>query len=193
MITEDRAVQLFAPIQSDLKREIFEAWSKIHSTDLIFKSRSRASLMWDQTFYHLKIAWCDSKYILRIEEKTSQTAHYWLDSNTFFRIKKGNEYGFTRNYPTQTAIQFHDPQRLIFDSVDKLEVTYVLNHEETEIVDIAVVHRIGNEIVFKFSILESADIKQLPIVPRTTPKQSGSVAKLKTHLSDSNDQAAGNE
>ena len=149
--------------------------------------------MWDETFYSLSIAWCDSEDITKIEEKKSQTAHYWLDSNTFFRIKKGDENGFTRNYPTQTAIHFHDPQSMLFESIDKLEVTYVLNYEETEIVDIAVVHRKGDEINFRFSILESAEITQLPTTSRTAPEKIGSVAKLKSHLPDINDKASSDE
>ena len=149
--------------------------------------------MWDETFYSLSNAWCDSEHIKKIEEKKSQTAHYWFNGNTFFRIKKGDENGFTRNYPTQTAIHFHDPQSTLFESIDKLEVTYVLNYEEIEIIDIAVVHRKGDEINFRFSILESAEIEQLPTTSQIVPEKPGSVAKLKSVLSDLNTKTSSDE
>lgn len=192
MITKEQAKHLFAPIQSDLNRAILEAWRKIHKSGLNFKSRSRASLMWDEVVNSLSIVWCDSDHIIKIEEKKSQTAHFWLNNNTFFRIKKGDENGFTRNYPTQTAIQFHDPQSTIFESVDKLEVTYVLNQAETDIVDISVVFRKRKVIDFRFSILETADIKPLP-TKRTTTEKIDSVAKLKSQLPNLKDQASGDE
>ncbi len=184
MISEDRAKALFQPIQQALNQMILESWKKIHRSDLHFKSRSRASLMWDEIFYLANIAWCDSEHINKIEEKKSQTAHYWLDNKTLFRIKKGDEHGYTRNYPTQTALEFHEQQsEEIFDLVDKMEVTYVLSQDETKIIDIAIVHRNSGIIDFRFSILSTENVETIPHGDISTREKAAakdsSVAQLK--------------
>lgn len=186
MICEQDAQALFEPIQDDICAILLKSWSEIHSSNLHFKSRSRASLMWDETLFHANIAWCDSDYVHNIEVKKSQTAHYWLTPNTFFRIKKGDTNGYTRNYPTQTAWEFHHPQSEFFERANRLEVTYVLNADETSIVDIAVVHRKGTSIDFRFSLLESANVEQLPQHEDDLQDEATEtgVARLKAELND---------
>ena len=182
MISEDQAKDLFKPVQKDLNQIVLKSWNKIHRSELHFKSRSRASLMWDETFYLANIAWCDSNHIDKIEEKKSQTAYYWFNDKTLFRIKKGDKQGYTRNYPTQTALEFYHPQSELFDLVDRLEVTYVLNHDETKIDDIAVVHRMYGNISFRFSILETENVEALPHTDSKKFVDTAGVAKLKTGI-----------
>ena len=145
--------------------------------------------MWDETFYYANIAWCDSPFIDKIEEKKSQTAHYWLNDKTMFRIKKGNKKGFTCNYPTQTAMEVHYPQSELFDLVDKLEVTYVVSADETKIIDIAVVHRKYSAINFRFSILDMANVEALPQKDPSGEKDVApdSVAKFKPGIEESDE------
>lgn len=143
--------------------------------------------MWDETLFRANIAWCDSDHIQEIEEKKSQTAHYWFDNRTFFRIKKGDKRGYTSNYPTPTAMEFHEPESDLFGGVDKLEVTYVLDHQETTIEDIAIVYRNRGEVEFRFSILDSENVESA--VPAKTDKDAEvfpkkEITKLKRELND---------
>jgi hypothetical protein len=195
MISEQAARALFQPIQHELCTMIFRAWTEIHESDLHFKSRSRASLMWDETLFHANIAWCDSEHVYHIEVKKSQTAHYWLTPNTFFRIKKGDAHGYTRNYPTQAAWEFHLPQSELFDKANRLEVTYVLTADETSIADIAVVHRQCDAIDFRFSILEAANVEQLPQLEGDLQDDAADtgIAKLKTELDDWDNEETSND
>lgn len=162
MLKEEDVKRLMEPIAHDLTTFIYKAWSKIHASDLNFNSRSRASLMWDEILAQAKVTWADLDRIANIEEKPSQTAHYWLNENTFFRVKKADEKGYTSNYPTQTALEYHSPQSELFDRANKLEVTYVLTPDETEISDINVVQRVGKKIDFIFSLREEVVVEKLP-------------------------------
>jgi hypothetical protein len=195
MITEDDAKALFEPIRHELTKMILDSWNKIHKSDLHFKSRSRACLMWDETFYRANIAWCDSPHIEKIEEKESQTAHYWINSTTLFRIKKGDRKGYTSNFPTQTALEFHHPQSELFGLVDKLEVTYVPTQDEVLVEDIAVVHRIGDHIDFRFSILDAANVQAIITPPASGPEPQvdSGIAKLKPEVAAESESESTND
>lgn len=148
--------------------------------------------MWDETFDAANLLLCDSSHIRHIEEKTSQTAYYWFNEKTFFRIKKGDEKGFTCNYPTQTALGFHDMTSDMFGLANRLEVTYVLSPDESEITDIAVVHRNGNKVDFRFSLLSRHNVQAIPeddkkAVSAETDKSTKSVAKLKSKPNENKD------
>ncbi len=76
-----------------------------------------------------------------------------------FRLKKSNEAGFTANYPTQTAIDFHDHdngcyQVSLFDLADylRVEITYTLDALQVEIACIRVVARDKSKIAWSYEI-----------------------------------------
>ena len=197
MIAKQEAIALFAPIKRDLVKVILESWKAIHSSDLNFKSRSRACLMWDETLHRAKIAFAADDGISYIQELNEQTAHYWLNPKTFFRIKKSDEKGYTRNYPTQTALEFHDEESDLFGPASRLEVTYVLSKDEAMIEDIAVVQRVGNAIDFKFSLLDEANVITIAednaAESTETYVTTVNVAKLKTSILSDPDESEGNE
>ncbi len=162
MINKSEAGQLIKPIQADINSIILGSWRKIHESNLSFQSRSRACLMWDEILASAKLRWCDSDFIYDIQE-SNQTAHYWLNENVFFRFKKSDENGYTSNYPTQQAMEFHNPQSDMFSLANKLEVTYVLNKEETEIIEINVVYRNNNKVDFMLPIfMDDKNIVKMP-------------------------------
>jgi hypothetical protein len=195
MITEAKAASFFKPIQADLVKLILESWKRVHSTDLTFKARARACLMWDEIFGRVNLAFCDSPHIDKIETVNNQTARYWLDQTTFFRIKKGDSKGYTSNYPTQTAMEFHVEQSDLFGATNRLELIYILNGDETEIVDVAVVHRNGGKIDFMFSLLSEENVHLFPSKEdRSESVESQSnVAKLKPGLVKEEKPEQGNE
>ncbi len=142
--------------------------------------------MFDEVLATAKVMWCDSDRVDNIQE-TRQTAHYWVSKNSFFRFKKSDSKGYTCNYPTQTSIEFHNPQSELFDLANKLEVTYVLNTDQTEIVDIQVVHRLHDKVDFAVSILRNGEnvvsiADQMESLPN--PPAKSKIAKLKVIKKD---------
>ena len=134
-------------------RIILNSWQKIHKSGLNFKPRGRANVMWDEMTQNAKNEWGISDDIRIVERR--QTAEYWIaDSRVMFRLKKCDSDGYTKNYPTQTALDFHDPQIELDLKITKLEVGYVLNQDETDIKDILVIHRHNNTVKFKYSVLK---------------------------------------
>lgn len=104
-----------------------------------------------------------------------------LGDDLLFRFKRSDERGFTRNYPTQAAIEFHEPEQASlpgFELMAKLEVSYVLNEAETSVADILVVARDGKHVAWKYSILDRLDksqVVELPVAPvaaQPTPPRS---------------------
>lgn len=162
MIIKTEAEELIKPIQADINSIILSSWRKIHDSGLNFQARSRACLMWDEMLAAAKLEWCDSEFIHDIRED-SQTAHYWLSDNIFFRFKKSDLKGYTSNYPTQQAMEFHNPQSEMFALANKLEVTYVLSKDETEIISINVVYRNNNKVDFMLPIfMNDTNIVKMP-------------------------------
>lgn len=181
MITETEAEQLIKPLQADINEIILSSWRKIHSAGLNFQARSRACLMWDEILAAAKLKWCDSEFIHKIREE-NQTAHYWLNEKAFFRFKKSDSKGYTCNYPTQQAIEFHNPQSELFALANKLEVTYVLSKDETEIIGINIVYRNDNKVVFMLPIfMKNANVIKMPPLEnkRETQQKKTGIAKLK--------------
>ena len=156
MISEVAIKTLMKTHEPAINRIIFNAWQKIHISGLNFKPRGRANIMWDEMTQNAKNEWGFSDDIRIVERR--QTAEYWIsDSRVVFRLKKCDSDGYTNNYPTQTALKFHDPQIALDLQITKLEVGYVLNQGETDIKNILVIHRHNNTVKFKYSVLMNPD------------------------------------
>jgi hypothetical protein len=195
MINEETAVALFEPIHADIVKVVLESWRKIHASNLNFKARSRACLMFDEILDQANLLFCDSPHIQKIEPVGNLTARYWLNDRTFFRFKKGDAKGYTRNFPTQAALKFHEEESDLFGGTNRLELTYVLSQDQTEIIDIAVVHRNGGKVDFRFSLLNDENVLELPVTEsaEAAPASAGNVAKLKSGLIQQDEVQSDNE
>jgi hypothetical protein len=107
-----------------------------------------------------------------IERDSYETAVFLVDKSVLVRFKKGNDQGLSRNIPTQAALAFNDPQEKLFDLPDvwRVDVVYTLNRFETQISDILVVARNGDDVLWSYSIYSgTADIAPVitinPLLP----------------------------
>ena len=66
----------------------------------------------------------------------------------FIRCKKANRQLLSSNYPTQHAMDFHDPQVDMFGGVSRLELVYVIDKEEICIEKVALVKRIKDLVIW---------------------------------------------
>lgn len=88
-----------------------------------------------------------------------ETAMFLFDQSVLVRLKKGDERGLSSNIPTQAALAFIDPQEELFDlpDVSRVDVCYVLNELQTQVKDILVVARDGDQVIWAYSIYSAAE------------------------------------
>lgn len=131
--------------------------------------RSRANFVWEQIIERAHVAFNGSSAIRIIDGQ--ETYKFLVEDRVLFRFKKGDETGLTANVPTQLALAFHDhDQNLLgLPEVHRVEVVYQLNPLETEIVDVIVVARDEDVVVWTYSLLDAGE----GVVPLPMPTPSG--------------------
>lgn len=119
--------------------------------------RSRANFVWEQIIDRVHHAF-DGTPGVRIIGSLA-TYGFLIDDRVFFRFKKGDENGLSTNVRTQLALAFHDHDQDLpglLPEVERVEVVYQLNRLETQVVDIIVVARDGDTVVWTYSLLDAA-------------------------------------
>jgi len=136
--------------------------------------RSRANFVWEQIIERASLAFDGSPGARIIHGQ--ETFKFLVEDRVLFRFKKGDEAGLTANVPTQLALAFHDHEQDLFGlpEVHRVEVVYQLNRLETEIVDVIVVARHEDVVVWSYSLLESAE----RVVPLPMPAPGGEPSGL---------------
>lgn len=133
--------------------------------------RSRANFVWEQIIERAHLAFDDLPGIRIIGGR--ETFQFLVEDRVLFRFKKGDEAGLSANVPTQLALAFHDHDQdlLGLPEVHRVEVVYQLNRLETEIVDVILVAREEEMVVWSCSLLEAGEgVVVLPMpVPDSTP------------------------
>lgn len=143
--------------------------------------RVRAGCVWNQLIANAKRAF-EGRQDVRVE-----TLRNWdgvlINNRIFVRMKKGDYKLLSRNYPTQAALDFHDPQKDLFGGIARLELLYVLNKLETTVERIVLVQRHRSKIAWVIDLLDQADSGDqnvLPLVPiQPTDDAAGRMIKPK--------------
>lgn len=131
--------------------------------------RSRANFVWEQIIERAHLTFDGSPGVRIIDGQ--ETFKFLVEDRVLFRFKKGDEAGLTANVSTQLALAFHDHEQDLFDlpEVHRVEVVYQLNRLETDIVDMIVVARHEDVVVWSYSLLDSAE----GVVPLPMPAPGG--------------------
>ncbi len=180
-MTEDSVKQALGNLISDINFIITAAWKYFQdlpeSERMQFK-RTRANIVWERMGINAidRLSRYENIQIVKIQG----SLWFCVGDNLVFRFKKGNHAGYSRNYPTQNSLAFHDPQSSLIPDIQRIEIQYVLNVTETAIEDIIVVARNGKTIHWLFSILETeGNVVELPEPDASATQISTPVAKLK--------------
>jgi len=140
-LAEEQVKDILAPHHSALLRIILNAWEdRKKCPDMAFK-RTIANAMWDYMIKHARIEFDDTPGIHVIDRPNTCLLHF--DSGIVLRFKKGDDNNLSRNYPTNFALDFNDPQ-INLPSVPhatRVEVLYIPDREGVEIESIRVVKR----------------------------------------------------
>jgi hypothetical protein len=152
-----------APVAPILIRSYIRAWSDWQKAGYQhWRARGRANFLWEQAVHYAVLGLTDIPGVtIKLH---NESYHFLINGTIAFRLKKADSEGYTRNYPTQEALAFHDPQLPLtgIPAAKRVEVTYSLNRTQTDLSDIAVVSREGDVIAWSYSLLLTNSVASLP-------------------------------
>ncbi|NYF34435.1 hypothetical protein [Stenotrophomonas sp. JAI102] len=159
-------------IEPALRTAITSGWEDWRGSKLShWRRRGRANYVWEQMAHYAAVALEGVPGVSVVVKHESY--HFLVDGTVAFRLKKSDGGGLTRNYPTQEALAFHDPQLPLTGvaAQQRVEVTYCLNPNETDIADILVVGRAGGAILWTYSLIDNDSVSSLPAAQPDAPLQ----------------------
>ncbi|QHG87947.1 hypothetical protein ACCQ13_14750 [Xanthomonas sp. NCPPB 1638] len=195
MADQSRVEALLSPYLTSLRDIVLGAWTDWMDSGYsgVWRcKRTRAGFIWEQMTCRAHVEFSFDLHV-RIHRQ-NESFLFVLGDELLFRFKRSDERGYTRNYPTQAAIEFHDPEQPTLpglDSLSRVEVSYVLNEAETSVEDILVVARNGNRVAWKYSVLDRLDSSQVvempdapvaPVAPK--PEHRRSLVRVKSAALD---------
>lgn len=197
MLTQTEVEMRLAPYKARILRLILAAWTDWMESGkhgLWKRKRSRANYIWEEVVRRAEAAFANDTSV-RVHPK-NQSVLFVVDGLAF-RFKKSNASGLTNNYPTQSALDFHDPQEDLpgIPQVQRLEVTYVLNKLETAVQDMLLVARDQGRVLWCSSLLHSDEGGNVvPITAPAGPKPPASSPKtIKIPVKSKHDKKTENE
>jgi hypothetical protein len=157
---------------------MLEAWDEIDKKypDRAWWRRkaTHAGLMWEYAIQHLLNNLGDDVRAV----PHNDTMSLIFDDRLLLRPKKADYELKTKNYPTPTALLFHEPEADLFGftGLQRAEVVYVPNRFETAIEWVGIVAR--NAWSFELEDAPAA-VEALPLAPMASAKDPADVATLK--------------
>ncbi len=178
-LTTSQADVMLRPFYQDLEKVVYSAWADWRSNQLapqMQHKRVRANIVWNQLIAHAKRQF-DGRSDVRVETVKDWDGVLVKDS-IFIRMKKGNERLLSRNYPTQSALAFHDQIQDLFGGIYRLELLYILDVSETEIERIVLIQRHKKSVVWCIELNDTNGLADnvLPLIPQAPDLLGGTVA-----------------
>ena len=105
------------------------------------RKSTRAGIVWEETVERAIQGFVEDGGVRVVNH--FDTRSFLVEDRVLFRFKKGDVHLFSRSYPTQLALAFHDHKEDLFghSSLMRVEVVHTLNRRQTEIECVAVVAR----------------------------------------------------
>jgi hypothetical protein len=180
------------PILDEIRDQIVTAiqgawddWLASHYNGVWRFKRSRANFVFEQIIdrAHASLLDHDAVHVIDAHE----TKKFLVRNTVLFRFKKADEAGRSSNVATQLALAFHDHEEDLFGlpEVQRVEVVYKLNRLETQIDEICVVARDGDQIAWEYSLLDAGeDAVPLPMPEPKPERPAAAIVKLKGAADD---------
>jgi hypothetical protein len=182
--SKDIVQSTLKPFHDEIVEIIIGGWSdwKESGRNGIWRcKRSRASFVWEQIIDRAHRIFATNTNI-RVLDGT-ETYKFLVSDVVLFRFKKADERGISSNIGTQLALAFHDHEQDLFGlpTVHRVDVVYKLNALETEVRDICVVAREGNQVIWEYSMLDTVEgVIPLPIPQPEEPVRKPLVRLVKS-------------
>lgn len=165
-----------APLQTaivDIMRSAWADWLDSPYVGQWEHKRTRANFVWAQIAWRAREAFQEDPAVHIID--SNETLKFLVNDSVLFRLKKGDDKGLTANIATQQVLAYHDHDKDLFGlpEVHRVDIVYQLNLLETDINDVVVVARDEGQIIWTYSLLDSAEgVVVLPIPETEQPVDS---------------------
>lgn len=149
-----------------LRQSIDQAWSSVHEKypDIAWFRRktTAAQLMWEYAV-DFAIGSLHGTAGVQILPR-NDTITFVFDESLIVRFKKADMELRTSNFPTATALQFHDQEKDMFGFAGAYRVTaaYVPNQFETQIDWSGIVARHNNAVIWAFEFDGNDNVTSMP-------------------------------
>lgn len=157
-----------------LLEDSFSDWTGSPFAASMQDPKVRANVVWNQFLYRAKNHF-EGHEVVRVE-----SMRHWsglvIKDRFFVRMKKGGPNMLTRNYPTQSALDFNDVNVDMFDGIARLELIYGLDDLGTKIDRIIIAQRHKNRTLWAIDLLDDADSQAQSTIPMAPQSPSGSPA-----------------
>lgn len=139
------------------RQVIMQAWSDwLNGTTAprMQHSRVRATEIWNHCLWRIKEELDKGKYVGIAVSRIPYNIGVFVGDCYFIKFKKGDKSFKSSNYPTQLALDFHDPNVDIFGGVVRLELLYVLDKHEVAIERIVLTQRNNKHIAWALDLTD---------------------------------------
>ena len=182
---QNKVQEVLGPYHADIARIVLGAWNEwLNIQGAVTQplcDRSRANLVWDLMVQRAR-AMFDGNNSIRIFDH-NQTCFFVIGGSVLLRFKKADQQGFSRNYPTQTALSFYDREVDMFDAPLRVEVVYVLDRLASTISSIQIVARNKTGILWAYEIGDNTMDNVVSLQRKVRKPSSTSIAVLKEQRS----------
>ena len=122
-------------------RAAWADWKADPRCGVYLYKRTRADLVHEHAVRHALATFARVRGLTPLPGQ--ETCNFLWADQVLFRLKKGDDDGRTSNIQTELALAYHDPQAALFDlpDVHRVDVVYILNSLETDLVKVLVVGR----------------------------------------------------
>jgi hypothetical protein len=163
--------RILAPREGTINKIVLDAWDRWwrNPERTLLNRRSRACLIHNYMMLSARGAFAGDRGIHIIEGQ--ETLFFLAEDRLLFRLKKGDDHGFSNNISTQASLAFNDPEQMLIDlpPVGRIDITYALNRFETLIDRVLVVARDSDRIAWSYAIYPRSDETELPALLPTRP------------------------
>lgn len=169
-LTKSQVRDILEPFHPQLLSVVHSAWKDWKSCPDMSFARTRANVVWDCMIKHARITFEDTPGVHFLDQHNS--CYLYFEPGLIVRFKKADENNRSKNFPTNLALDFNDPQITLpaVPAATRVEVIYKLNREESGIASVCVVQRNHSNIAWVYTIEQAAgaEIHQLPPQSKTT-------------------------
>lgn len=165
LITKEEAHTICSPYYNVFTSVFDNVWKNWLQNDVahrLIDKRVRAAILRNDALYFLKDEieasnLNDIKYI-----KVPHQTGFLIRDKYFVRIKKGDKSFRSMNYPTQSALDFHNPDVDLYGGLIRLELLYILSDDGVGIDKIVLTQRNMKSVAWAID-LTGANVLEMPI------------------------------
>ena len=195
LISQEDVKKIIAPHVCALRAIPLDAWDQYHSQTpdgllVAYGPRTRASSVNDLMLKNAAEYAATNRDSIRVFER-QQMIGITINGTLAIRFKKLDEDSQSRNQPSQQVEDYRGQRSLDgIDAIHNLELGYVLSDQETEILEIRVVHPSGRGVAWWFCLNEEDEVSGAielftpstelePQPPKIVPKTTDNVVPIR--------------